>query len=140
MVDWVVRCPNHRAVPSLATTGLDLPVPTPRHGSPPVVPRLVPSRTVPCMVPRPKVPVYHHGGCWPFVYIMPQDVTVYRHAGRSSLTSWGTFWAAQAMPGWDVLVAAALAFLARELRELIHDVSYHRRTSAGCVHHYSISS
>jgi hypothetical protein len=56
---------------------------------------------------------------------MPQDVTVYRHAGRSSLTLWGTFRAAQAMSGQDVLVAAALAPFARELHKLIHDVLHH---------------
>jgi hypothetical protein len=112
MVDWVVQHPNHRAIPSLATTSLDLLVPAPRHGSPPAV-------------PRPKVPVYRHGGCWPFVYIMPQDVAVYHHAGRTSLMSWGTFRAAQAVLGQDVLIAAALAFLACESRKLICDVSYH---------------
>jgi hypothetical protein len=126
MVDWVVRRSNHHAVLSSATTGPDLPVPTPRHGSPPAVPRLVPSSTTPCTVSRPKVPVYCHGGCWPFVYIMPQDVAVYHHAGHSSLTSWGTFWAARAMPGQDVLIAAAPASLACKSRKLICDVSHHR--------------
>jgi hypothetical protein len=92
-------------------------------------------------VPRPKGPVYQLRGRWPFVYVMPQDVAVYRHAGRSSLTSWGMFRAAQAVPGWDALVAAAaLAVLARESCELIRDVSHHGRTSAGRVHHYSMSS
>jgi hypothetical protein len=57
---------------------------------------------------------------------MPQDVAVYCHAGRSSLTSWGTFRATWAVPGRDILVAAALASLARESRELIRDVSHHR--------------
>jgi hypothetical protein len=126
VVDWVVRRPNHRAIPSLATTGPDVPVPAPRHGSPPAVPRLAPSGTTPCTVPRPKGPVYRLRGHWPFVDIMPQDVAVYRHAGRSSLTSWGTFRATQAMPGQDVLVAAAiLALLTCELRKLVRDVSHH---------------
>jgi hypothetical protein len=71
---------------------------------------------------------------------MPQDVAVYRHAGQSSLMLWGTFWAAQAVPGWDVLVAAILAFLARESHELIRDVSHHGRTSAGRVHCYPVLS
>jgi hypothetical protein len=56
---------------------------------------------------------------------MPQDVAVYRHAGRSSLTSWGTFRAALSMPGQDVLITAALVLLARESRELIRDVPHH---------------
>jgi hypothetical protein len=89
-VDWVVRRSNHRAVPSSATTGLDLPVPAPRHGSPPAVPRLAPSGTTPRTVPRPKGPVYRLRGHWPF-NVIPQDIAVYRHAGRSSLMSWGTF-------------------------------------------------
>jgi hypothetical protein len=92
-VDWVVRRSNHCAVLSSATTGPDLPVPAPRHGSPPAVPRLAPSGTAPHTVPRPKGPVYCHRGHWPFVYVMPQDIAVYHHAGRSSLTSWETFWA-----------------------------------------------
>jgi hypothetical protein len=72
---------------------------------------------------------------------MPQDAAVYRHAGHSSLTSWGTFQAARAVPGQDILVAAALiACLARESRELIRDVSHHRRTSVGHAHCYSMSS
>jgi hypothetical protein len=71
---------------------------------------------------------------------MPQDVAVYRHAGRSSLTSWGTFQAARTVPGWDVLATAALAFLARKSRELVRDVSHHGRTSAGRAHRYSVSS
>jgi hypothetical protein len=91
-------------------------------------------------VPRPKGPVYRLRGCWPFVYVMPQDIAVYRHAGRSSLMSWGTFWAAPAVPGRDVLVAAALVSLARESRELICHVSHHGRTSAGRAHCYSVSS
>jgi hypothetical protein len=92
-------------------------------------------------VPRPKGPVYRLRGRWPFVYVMPQDVAVYRHAGCSSLMSWGTFRAAQAVPGQDVLVAtAALAVLARESRELIRDISHHRQTSAGRAHCYSVSS
>jgi hypothetical protein len=139
-VDWVVRRSNHRAVPSSATTGPDLLVPAPRHGSPPMVPRLVPSSTTPCTVPRPKGPVYRLRGRWPFVYVMPQDIAVYRHAGRSSLMSWGTFWAAWAVPGRDVLVVAILAFLARGSRELVRDVSHHGRTSVGCLHRYSMSS
>jgi hypothetical protein len=130
MVDWVVRRSNHRAILSLATTSPVLPVPAPRHGSPPAVPRLAPSSTVPCTVPRPKGPVYHHRGHWPFVYIMPQDVAVYRHAGHSSLTSWGMFWAAQTVLGWDVLIAAVLASLACESCELICDVSHHRLISS----------
>jgi hypothetical protein len=124
-VDCVVQRSNHHAVLSLATTGPDLLVPAPRHGSPPAVPRLAPSGTVPCTVPRPKGPVYRLRGRWPFVYIMPQDVAVYRHAGCSSLTSWGTFQATQAVPGRDVLVTAVLAFLAHESHELICDVSHH---------------
>jgi hypothetical protein len=112
-VDWVVWHSNHHAIPSSATTSPDLPV------------RLAPSGTALRTVPRPKGPVYQLRGCWPFVDVMPQDVTVYRHAGRSSLTSWGTFRAAWTVPGWDVLVAAALAFLARESRELVRDVSHH---------------
>jgi hypothetical protein len=139
-VDWVVRRSNHRAVPSLATTGPNLPVPTSRHGSPPAVPRCVPSGTVPCMVPRPKGPVYQLRGRWPFVYVMPQDVAVYRHAGCSSLTSRGTFRAARAVPGWDVLVAAVLVSFARESRELVRDVLHHGRTSAGRAHHCSMPS
>jgi hypothetical protein len=71
-VDWVVRRSNHRAIPSLATTGPALPVPAPRHGSPPAVPRLAPSGTAPCMVPRPKGPVYRLRGRWPF-NVIPQD-------------------------------------------------------------------
>jgi hypothetical protein len=71
-VDWVVWRSNHRAVPSSATTGPDLPVPTPRHGSPPTVPRLAPSSTAPCTVPRPEGPVYRHRGRWPF-NVVPQD-------------------------------------------------------------------
>jgi hypothetical protein len=71
---------------------------------------------------------------------MPQDVAVYRHAGRSSLTSWGTFRAAQAVPGQDVLVAVILAFSACESCELIRDVSHLRRTSVGRAHCYSMSS
>jgi hypothetical protein len=112
-VDLVVRCSNHRTVLSSATTGPGLPV------------RLAPSDTAPCTVPRPKGPVYQLRGRWPFVYIIPQDVAVYRHAGRSSLMSWWTFRAARAVLGRDVLVAAALAFLARESRELVRDVSHH---------------
>jgi hypothetical protein len=77
------------------------------------------------MVPRPKGPVYRHRGRWPFVYVMPQDVTVYCHAGHSSLTTWATFRAAQTVPGQDVLVTAALASLARKSHELVCDVSYH---------------
>jgi hypothetical protein len=91
-------------------------------------------------VPRPKGPVYRLRGRWPFVDVMPQDVAVYRHAGRSSLTSWGTFRATRAVPGRDVLVAAALASFARELRELVRDVSHHGRTSVGRAHRYSVSS
>jgi hypothetical protein len=135
-----VRHSNHRAIPSLATTGLGLPVSAPRHGSPPTVPRLAPSSTVPCTVPRPKGPVYRLRGHWPFVYVMPQDIAVYRHAGRSSLMSWGMFQAAQAVPGQDILIAAALAFLACESHELIHDVSHHRQTSVGYPHCCSMSS
>jgi hypothetical protein len=112
-VDWVVWRSNHRAIPSSATTGLDLPA------------RLAPSGTTPCTVPRPKGPVYRLRGRWAFIYVMPQDVAVYRHAGRSSLTSWGTFRATQAVPGRDVLVATALVFLACESHELIRDVSHH---------------
>jgi hypothetical protein len=56
---------------------------------------------------------------------MPQDVAVYCHAGRSSLTSWGTFRATQAVLNRDVLVTVALASLARESHELICDVSHH---------------
>jgi hypothetical protein len=55
---------------------------------------------------------------------MPQDVAVYRHAGCSSLTLWGTFQATQAMLGQDVLVAVILAFSACESHELIRDVSH----------------
>jgi hypothetical protein len=89
------------------------------------------------MVPRSKGPVYRLRGRWPFVYIMPQDVAVYCHAGRSSLMSWGTFWAAWVVLGRDVLIAAILAC---ELRELIRDVSHHGRTSAGRAHRYSMLS
>jgi hypothetical protein len=71
---------------------------------------------------------------------MPQDVAVYRYARHSSLMLWGTFWAARAMLGQDVLVAAALASFARESHELIHDISHHRRTSAGRAHRCSMSS
>jgi hypothetical protein len=53
---------------------------------------------------------------------------------------WGTFQAARAMPGQDVLIAAALASLAHELHELIRDVSHHGRTSAGRVHRCSVLS
>jgi hypothetical protein len=91
-------------------------------------------------VPRSKGPVYRLRGRWPFVYVMPQDVAVYHHAGQSSLTLWGTFRAAQAVLGRDILIAAILAFLAHELCELIHDVSHHRRTSAGRAHCYPVSS
>jgi hypothetical protein len=137
-VDWVVRRSNHRAIPSSVTTGPDLPVPAPRHGSPPAVPRFVPFSTVPRTVPRPKGPVYRLRGRWPFVYIMPQDVAVYRHAGRSSLTSWWTFQATRAVLGRDVLVTAVLASPARESRELVRDVSHHGRTSAGRAHCCSV--
>jgi hypothetical protein len=139
-VDWVVWHSSHRAVLSLATTSPSLPVPTPRHGSLPAVPRFAPSGTAPCTVPRPKGPVYQCRGHWPFVYIMPQDAAVYHHAGHFSLTLWGTFRAAQAMPGQDVLVATVFALLARESRELVCDVSHHGRTSAGRTHCYSVSS
>jgi hypothetical protein len=139
MVDWVVRCSNHRAILSLATTSLDLPVPMPRHSSPPAVPRLAPSGIVPHVIPRPKGPVYCHRGRWPFVYIMSQDIAVYHHARHSSLMLWGTFWAVQAMPGWDILIAVALASLACKSRELIRDVSHHGQTSAGCAHRCSVS-
>jgi hypothetical protein len=139
-VDWVVQRSSHRAALSSATTGPSLPVPVPRHGSPPAVPRFAPSGTAPCTVPRPKGPVYQRRGRWPFVYVMPQDVAVYHHARHSSLTLWGTFRAAWTMPDWDVLVAAALACLAHELRELVRDVAHHGRTSAGRAHCYSVSS
>jgi hypothetical protein len=56
---------------------------------------------------------------------MPQDVAVYCHAGRSSLTLWGTFWATWTVPDRDVLVAAVLACLARKSRELVCDVAHH---------------
>jgi hypothetical protein len=102
------------------------------------------SGTVSHTVPRPKGPVYRLRGCWPFVYVMPQDVAVYRHAGRSSLTSWGTFRATRSVPVQDVLATAVpvavLAFLACESRELVRDVSHHGRTSAGRAHCYSVSS
>jgi hypothetical protein len=101
--------------------------------------RLAPSGTVSRTVPRPKGPVYRLRGRWPFVYVMSQDVAVYRHAGRSSLTSWGTFRATLSVPVRDVLVAAALALLARESRELIRDVSHHGQTSAGRAHCHSMS-
>jgi hypothetical protein len=135
-VDWVVRRPNHHAVLSSATTGPSLLVFAPRHGSPPAIPRLAPSGTAPCTVPRSKCPVYRRRGHWPF-HVMPQDVTVYRHAGRSSLTSWGTFRATPAVPVWDVL---ATVVLARESHKLVCDVSHHGRTSAGHAHHYSMLS
>jgi hypothetical protein len=141
VVDWVVRRPNHRAVPSSTTAGPDLPVPMPRHGSPPAVPRLAPSGTTLCTVPRPKGPVYRLRGRWPFVYVVPQDVAVYHHAGCSSLTSWGTFRAAPAVPVWDILVAAVVfASFTHKSRELVRDVSHHGRTSAGRAYHYSVSS
>jgi hypothetical protein len=89
-------------------------------------------------VPRPKGPVYRLRGRWPFVYVMPQDVAVYHHAGCSSLMSWGTFRAARAMPGRDVLIAAILALLARKSRELVCDVSHHRRTSVGRTYCHSV--
>jgi hypothetical protein len=54
--------------------------------------------------------------------------------------SWGTFQAAWAVLGRDVLITAALAFLARESRELVRDVSHHGRTSVGCAHRCSMSS
>jgi hypothetical protein len=139
-VDWVVRCSNHRAILSLATTSLDLLVPAPRHGSLPTVLRLAPSSTAPCMVPRPKGPVYRQRGHWPFVYIMPQDVAVYCHARHFSLTLWGTFHATQTVPGWDILIAVAPASFACKSHELICDISHHGQTSAGCVHHCSMSS
>jgi hypothetical protein len=91
-------------------------------------------------VPRPKGPVYRLRGRWPFVYVMPQDIAVYCRAGRSSLTSWGMFRSAGAVPGRDVLVAVILVFLACESRELICDVSHHGRTSAGHAHCHSMSS
>jgi hypothetical protein len=139
-VDWVVWCSNHRTVLSSATTSPDLPVPAPRHSSPPVVPRLVPSGTVSRTVPRPKGLVYRLRGRWPFVYVMPQDVAVYHHARCSSLTSWGTFRATRAVSGWDVLITAVLALFAHELRELVRDISHHRRTSAGRAHCCSVLS
>jgi hypothetical protein len=130
--------PSRRTV--LGNNRSGLPVPAPRHGSLPAVPRPAPSGTAPCTVPRPKGPVYRLRGRWPFVYVMPQDVAVYRHAGHSSLTSWGTFQAAQTVPGQDVLVTVVLVFLAHESHELIRDVSHHGRTSAGCAHCHSVSS
>jgi hypothetical protein len=139
-VDWVVRRSNHHTILSSATTGPDLLVPALRHGSPPAVPRLAPSSTVPCMVPRPKFPVYCHGGHWPFVFVMPQDIAVYHHAGRSSLTLWGTFRATRAVLGLDILITAALASLTCKSHELIHDVSYHGRTSVSHAHRCSMSS
>jgi hypothetical protein len=135
-----VQRSNHHAVPSLATTGPDLLVPAPRHVSPPAVPRFAPSGTVPCTIPRPKGPVYRLRGRWPFVYIMPQDVAVYHHAGHRCLMSWGTFPAARAMPGQDILITTVPASLAHKLHELIHDVLHHGRTSAGHAHHYSMLS
>jgi hypothetical protein len=78
-----------------------------------------------CTVPRPKGPVYQLRGHWPFVYVMPQDTTVYRHAGRSSLMSWGTFQAAWAVPGRSILATAVLTSFAHKSRELVHDVSHH---------------
>jgi hypothetical protein len=125
MVDWVMQHSNHHAILFSATTGPDLLVPMPRHGSLPAVPRLAPSGTVPCTVPRPKGPVYHHRERWPFVYVMPQDIAVYCYAGHSSLTLWGMFQAAWTVLGWDILVAAVLASLACKSHELICDVSYH---------------
>jgi hypothetical protein len=130
--------PSCRTILSNNWSGL--PVPAPRHGSPPAVPRFVPSGTASYTVPRPKGPVYRLRGRWPFVYIMPQDVAVYHHAGHPSLTSWWTSRAAQAVPVRDVLVAAVLAFPACKARELIHDISYHGRTSVGHTHCYSMSS
>jgi hypothetical protein len=92
-------------------------------------------------VPRPKGPVYRLRGRWPFVYVMPQDIAVYHHAGHSSLTSWGTFRAAPSVSVWDVLITTVvLALPARESRKLICDVPHHGRTSAGRVHCYSVSS
>jgi hypothetical protein len=139
-VDWVVWRSNHRTVPSSATTGPALPVPAPRHGSPSVVPRLAPSGTTSYTVPRPKGPVYRLSGRWPFVDVMPQDVAVYRHAGRSSLTSWWTFQAAWSVLVWDILVAVVLVSCARESHKLVCDASHHGRTSAGRTHCYSVSS
>jgi hypothetical protein len=127
-VDWVVQRSNHHAVLSLATTSPDLLVPMPRYGSPPVVPRLAPSSTAPYTVPRPKGLVYRHSGCWPFVNVMPQDVTVYHHARRSSLMSWGMFRAMWAGPGQDILVTAALVSLACKSRKLIRDVAVMTRS------------
>jgi hypothetical protein len=139
-VDWVVRCSNHRAVPSSATTGPDLPVPAPRHGSPPAVPRLAPFGTAPCTVPRPKGPVYRLRGRWPF-NVVPQDKVQFNvMPDVSSLTSWGTFRAARSVPGRDVLIAVVLAFCARESRKLVRDVVHHGQTSAGRTHRYSVSS
>jgi hypothetical protein len=92
------------------------------------------------MVPRPKGPVYRLRGHWPFVYVMPQDIAVYRHAGHSSLTSWGTFQAARTVPDRNVLIAVVLAHLARESRELVCDVIHHGRTSVGRAHCYSVLS
>jgi hypothetical protein len=65
---------------------------------------------------------------------------VLRHAGHSSLTSWGTFRAVRVVSDRDVLVVIALAFRARESRELIRDVSHHGRTSAGRTHRHPVSS
>jgi hypothetical protein len=73
---------------------------------------------------------------------MPQDVTVYHHAGRSSLMLWGMFQAAQAGLGWDIPVTAtlaAIALLAHESHKLIHDGLHHRQTSVGHAHCYSVS-
>jgi hypothetical protein len=50
------------------------------------------------------------------------------------------FRAVRVMPGRDVLVAATLAFPARESRELVRDVLHHGRTSAGRVRRYSVLS
>jgi hypothetical protein len=138
-VDWVVRHSNHRAVPSSATTGPAFQ--SPRLG---MAARLrfqglpLPALRL-CTVPRPKGPVYRLRGRWPF-NVIPQDIAVYRHAGRSSLMSWGTFRATQAVSGRDVLIAAILALLARKSRKLVRDVSHHGRTSAGRTHCHSMLS
>jgi hypothetical protein len=137
-VDWVVRRSNHRTVLSSATTGLDLPIPASRHGSP--------LRFQGLSLPAP----HHARFQGPSVQFIDLEVVGLLSMSchrtlqfivmldDSSLTSWGTYRTAQAMLGWDVLVTAVV--LAYESCKLIHDISYHEQTSAGRAHCYAMLS
>jgi hypothetical protein len=139
-VDWVVRRSNHRAVPSSATTGPDLLVPAPRHGNLFAVPRLAPSGTASTRFQGPRAQFIDLEVVGLLSTSCHRTLQFTVMLDVSSLTSWWTFRAVRTVPGRDVLVAVALASCARESRELVRDVSYHGRTSAGRTHRYSVSS